>query len=130
MLSTLPGSTLQRDMLYTYYGFLVLAIFALGLGVFMLAKPDKMWQYRQWKNRASGLAVGERTKTWERMNRLGAIFVILTGIGTGVVFWQVNQFVAEEAARRERSRALPPPSLDPRLRGISDMPWRRAPVEK
>ena len=111
-------------MLYTYYGFLALAIFALGLGIFMLAKPDAMWQYRQWKTRASGLAEGERTKTWERMNRIGAIFVILTGIGAGFAFWKADQFVAEEMARVERSRALPPPSYDLGFGrgGISDSP--------
>ncbi len=120
-------------MVYTYYGLLavaIFAIFALGLGVFMLAKPDKMWEYSEWRKRAAGLAVGERTETWERMNRFGGIFVILIGIGAGFGLWKAEQIVAEEVARRERWRAQPPPSFDPTLGGISEGPFRSAPVEK
>lgn len=98
--------------MYVHYGLLACAILAIGLGLFMLVQPDMMWKFTCWRNRASGIKKSERTATWERLNRIGGVFVILIGVGTGIGFWQVAQIVAEEETRRERARDLPPPNFE------------------
>jgi len=106
--------------MHVHYGLLAVAIFALGLGLFMLTKSDAMWRFTQWRNRASGVATGERSETWERTNRLAAAIVLMTGLGAGFGFWKFDQIVAEEEARRGRARELPQPSVDLNLGENSD----------
>ena len=101
--------------MYGHYALLVVAVLALGLGLFMVAKPDTMWKFTEWRNRAGGIATGERGPAWERSNRVIGCIVMLTGLGTAFGFWQFEQIVAEERARQERARDLPEPSIGPEL---------------
>ncbi len=92
-----------------HYGLLVVAVCAVVLGLFIVAKPDAMWRFTKWRNRAGGFATGERTPTWEWSNRIVGGIVMLTGLGAAFGFWYFDQIVEEERARQERSA----PSVDP-----------------
>ncbi len=100
-----------------HYALLVIAVVALGLGLFIVAKPDTMWSLTEWRNRAGGVATGERGPAWEQSNRIVGGIVILTGLCTAFGFWQFEKVVVEERARQERARNLPAPSIGPDLLG-------------
>ena len=108
--------------MYAHYGLLAISAVALGLGLFMMLKPDAMWRFTQWRNRAAGIATSERSTTWERSNRIVAFIVILAGLGAAFGFWQFEQIVAEERARRDRARDVQRPSLAPLLEGPTKDP--------
>ncbi len=106
--------------MYGHYALLVIAVIALGLGLFIVAKPDSMWRLTEWRNRARGVATGERGPAWELSNRIVGGFVILTALCTAFGFWQFEKIVAEERARQERARDLPAWSIGPELPRLTE----------
>ena len=50
------------------------------IGVITLLNPDWAWAFTERTNSARG-QVSERTDTWERGNRIGAVIAIVAGVG-------------------------------------------------
>jgi hypothetical protein len=63
---------------------LIVGAILIVIGVIALAEPDWAWAFTERYNSARGVA-SDRSETWERANRIGAVIGIVAGVALVLV---------------------------------------------
>jgi hypothetical protein len=66
-----------------------LVIVFIGIGLLQVFARDLMWEFTHWSNQAAGRA-SERTETWESMQVISGVLLILFGAGFGCWGFSMN----------------------------------------